>query len=183
MAWAFQDNVIGRPALTDKGTATTQTIGATTVTTPPWRLGDIASIFDPTYGSGEAIYLKGVTSNFVGALVTYVTNTGTTALSTTSGIATGGAPMAVSLTNAVGTEYAWFQVSGDAVLYKTNVKVDPANGSRVMLSATAGRVMQTSVAGRQILGARFASLTTVTSTTSTAIVTLNRPAQKSGSAV
>jgi predicted anti-sigma-YlaC factor YlaD len=183
MAWAFQDNVIGRPALTAKDVATTQTIGATTVTTPPWRLGDIAAIFDPTYGSGEAIYLKGVTNNFVGALVTYVTNTGTTALSTTSGIATGGAPMAVSLTNADGTQYAWFQISGDAVLYKTNVKVDPASGSRVMLSATAGRVMQTSVAGRQILGARFASLTTVTSTTSTAIVTLNRPAQKSGSAV
>jgi len=183
MAWAFQDNVIGRPALTAKDTATSQVIGATTVTTPPWRLGDIASIWDPTYGAGEAIYLKGVASNFIGALVTYVNNTGTTALSTTSGVATGGAPLAVSLTTATETQYAWFQIAGDAVLYKTAVKVDPASGSRVMLSATAGRVMQASVAGRQVLGARFASLTTVTSTTSTAIVTLNRPVQKSGSAV
>lgn len=146
-------------------------------------LGTIVKAVDPTYGEGEFIYLKGVTSNFIGALVTYVANTGITALSTTSGVLTGGAPMAVSMSTAVATDYAWFQVGGDAVMYKTAVKFDPATNQHVYLSATAGRVMQTSVAGRQILGARFAATATVTSTTSTAIVTLNRPSQKSGSAV
>ncbi len=146
-------------------------------------LGTIVRGRDPTYGYGEFIYLKGVTSNFAGALITYVANTGVTALSTTSGVATGGAPMAVSLTAATGSQYAWAQISGDAVMYKTAVKFDPASGNRVMLSGTAGRIMQTSVAGRQIIGARFAATATITSTTSTAIVTLNRPHQKTGTAV
>lgn len=146
-------------------------------------LGTIVKGFDPTYGVAEFIYLKGVTSNFVGALVTYVQKTGVTALSTTSGVATGGAPMAVSMSTATGSQYGWFMISGSAVMYKTAVKFDPANGQRVYLSATAGRIMQTSVAGRQILGARFEATATVTSTTSTAIITINRPSQKSGTAV
>ncbi len=171
MAYVFQGPNLGLPAI---GSAST---------TLDWKLGDIQKAVDPTYGSAEFIYLKGVTSNFVGALVTYVASTGVTALSTTSGVATGGAPLAVSMSTATGSQYGWFQISGEAVLYKTAVKVDPASSSRVYLSATAGRVMQTSVAGRQVLGARFSSTTTVTSTTSTALVTLNRPSQKSGSAV
>jgi len=56
--------------------------------------------------------------------------------------------------------------------------MDPAGTTKVYLSATAGRVMQTSVAGRQVIGARWASTTTVTSTTSTAVATLNRPVQQ-----
>jgi hypothetical protein len=145
--------------------------------------GTIVTAKDSTYGGGEFIYLQGVTGNFAGALVTYVANTGVVALSTTSGIATGGAPMAVSMSAATGSQYGWYQIAGDAVMYKTAVKFDPASGNRVYLSGTAGRIMQTSVAGRQILGARFAATATVTSTTSTAIITLNRPSQKSGTAV
>ena len=171
MAFQAADQFIGAQKLTDVDT------------TQNHPLGTIIQIKDPTYGMGEAIYLKGVTSNFVGALVTYVANTGVTALSTTSGVATGGAPMAVSLSTATGSQYGWFQIAGDAIMYKTAVKFDPANGNRIYLSGTAGRVMQTSVAGRQILGARFAATATVTSTTSTVVVTLNRPSQKSGTAV
>ena len=145
-------------------------------------IGTIVTGRSTTYGEGEFIYLKGVTSNFAGALVTYIGSTGTTALSTTSGVATGGAPMAVSMSTATGSQWGWFQISGDALMYKTAVKFDPASGNRIYLSATAGRVMQTSVAGRQIIGARFAATATVTSTTSTVVVTLNRPAQKTGTA-
>ena len=78
------------------------------------------------------------------------------------------------------TEYGWYQIGGAATILKTAVKVDPAlaTGMNVHLSGTAGRVMQTSIASRQVIGARFASATTVTSTTSTAIVTLNRPSQQ-----
>jgi hypothetical protein len=43
--------------------------------------------------------------------------------------------------------------------------------------------MPTSVAGRQILGARFPATATVTTTTSTAVVTLNRPSQNHGTLV
>ncbi len=145
--------------------------------------GTIVTAKDATYGFGEFVYLKGVTSNFAGALVTYVTSTGVTALSTTSGVLTGGSPMAVSMSAATGAQFGWFQIAGDAVCYKTAVKFNPATNQHVYLSATAGRIMQTSASGRQILGARFAATTTVTSTTSTAIITLNRPSQKSGTAV
>lgn len=174
MAWTFTSPVIGFQPVSNAET------------TQKHALGTIATAADPTYGIGEFIYLKGVASNFVGALCTYVANTGVTVLSTTSGIVNGGAPMCISMSTATATQFGWFQIGGDAVMFKTAVKVDPASatlGSHVYLSATAGRVMQTSVAGRQILGARFAATTTVTSTTSTAIVTLNRPSQKSGSAV
>lgn len=145
--------------------------------------GTIVKAVDPTFGEGEFIYLHGVASNFVGALVTYIPTSGLTTLSSTSGVLTGGSPMAVSMSTAVAAEWGWFQIGGDATMFKTAVKIDPALGFHVYLSATAGRVMQTSVAGRQIIGARFASTTTVTSTTSTAIVTLNRPSQKTGSLI
>jgi hypothetical protein len=58
------------------------------------------------------------------------------------------------------------------------VKVDPAGTTKVYLSATAGRVMQTSVSGRQVLGARWTTLVTVTSTTSTAVAEISRPHQQ-----
>lgn len=172
MAWTISNPSLGMPK-----------IGSVdTVQAIPF--GSVVRATDPTYGGGEFIYVKGVSGGFNGALVTYVANTGVTALSTTSGVATGGAPMAVLQgTLDANTKFGWAQITGDAVIYKTAVKFDPASGNRVYLSGTAGRIMQTSVAGRQILGARFASTTTVTSTTSTAVITLNRPSQKSGTAV
>lgn len=154
-----------------------------TSTTKLHPFGTIVKAKHATYGMAEFIYLLGVANTFAGALVTYVANTGVTALSTTSGVATGGAPVAVAMSANVASQYGWYMIEGDAVVYKTAVKFDPASGQRVYLSATAGRVMQTSVAGRQLLGARFAATATVTSTTSTAILTLNRPSQKSGTAV
>ena len=72
---------------------------------------------------------------------------------------------------------------GKALVYKTATKIDPASTFKVYLSATAGRVMPTSVAGRQVLGARFQQAATVTTTTSTCIVTINRPTQKTGTLV
>lgn len=142
-------------------------------------LGKIVRAFDSTLGAGEFIYLKGVASTVVGSLVTYVASTGVTALTTTSGVVNGGAPLAVAMSaNIVATTFGWYQIEGDAVIKKTAVKVDPAGTTKVYLSATAGRVMQTSVSGRQVIGARWITATTVTSTTSTAIATINRPVQQ-----
>jgi len=145
--------------------------------------GTIVKAKHSTYGFGEFIYLLGVANTFAGAMVTYVASTGVTALSTTSGVATGGAPIAFAMSANVASQYGWYQIAGDVVAYRTAVKFDPANGQRVYLSGTAGRVMQTSVAGRQIIGARFAATATITATTSTAILTINRPSQKTGTAV
>jgi hypothetical protein len=170
MTYQSVDTLVGASALT--GADATQM----------HRYGTIVQGYSTTYGTGEFIYLKGVSSNFAGALVTYVASTGVTALSTTSGVLTGGAPMAVSMSAATGSEWGWFCISGDVLMYKTAVKFDPAAapGQRVTISATAGRIMQTSVAGRAVQGARFAATATVTSTTSTVVVTLNRPSQQKG---
>lgn len=186
MAYTFVSQDAGLPpiAAVIPAASVTLTQGATTVYPaqaggrPQTLLGKIARARDPVYGEGEFILLNGVASNFVGALATYVAETGTVVLSTTSGVVRGGAPLAVSMSAAVAAEFGWWQIGGDAVIKKTAVKVDPAGTTKVYLSATAGRVMQTSVAGRQVEGARWIALTTVTSTTSTAIVTLNRPTQQ-----
>jgi hypothetical protein len=153
---------------------------ATTSTVQNHPLGKIVTASDPTLGEGEFIYLKGVANTTVGLMVYYDVNTGTTALTTTSAVLNRGHPVAVAMSANVASQYGWYQIGGAATILKTAVKVDPAlaTGMNVHLSATAGRVMQTSVASRQVLGARFASATTVTSTTSTAIVTINRPIQQ-----
>lgn len=151
---------------------------ADTSTVQNHPFGTIVQADDPTYGGGEFIYLKGVASTVVGSIVTYVASTGATVLSLTSGVVNGGAPLAVAMSANVASQYGWYQIAGDAVIKKTAVKVDPAGTTKVYLSATSGRVMQTSVAGRQVIGARWITATTVTSTTSTAIATLNRPVQQ-----
>lgn len=140
--------------------------------------GKIVNAKDSTLGGGEFIYLKGVTGTAVGLVVNYKAD-GTTALGSTSGVVEGGSPLAVAMSVCdATTKFGWYQISGNAVILKTAVKVNPASPPRTYLSATAGRIMQTSVAGRQIIGARLNAATTVTSTTSTAIVTLNRPVQQ-----
>lgn len=154
---------------------------ATNSATRNHPIGKIVTAVDPTYGEGEFIYLKGVVGTVAGLMVGYGDTTGLTALTSTSGFVNRGQPLAVAMAATVAGEYGWYQISGAAVILKTAVKVDPvlANvGMNVHLSATAGRVMQTSAAARQVVGARFAAATTVTSTTSTAVVTLNRPVQQ-----
>ena len=148
-------------------------------------IGMIVRATDPTYGEGEFIYLKGSASVAVGSLVYYTDNAAADSvkLTTTSGVVDGGSNLAVAMAATTASLYGWFQIGGRAVVLKTATKIDPASTFKVYLSATAGRVMPTSVAGRQILGARFPATTTVTTTTSTCIVTLNRPTQKTGTLV
>jgi hypothetical protein len=166
MAWIITDAVAGSQPI------------ATTSTVQNHPVGKIVTAKDPTLGEGEFIYLKGVANTVVGLVVTYVASTGVTVLSTTSGVVNGGAPLAVAMSANVASQWGWYQISGDATIKKTAVKVDPAGTTKVYLSATSGRVMQTSVAGRQVIGARWITATTVTSTTSTAIATLNRAHQQ-----
>ncbi len=150
----------------------------TTSSTQNHLTGRIVEAYDPTYGYGEFIYLKGVANTVAGSIVTYVASTGATVLSLTSGVVNGGAPVAVAMSANVANQWGWYQIAGDAIIKKTAVKVDPAGTTKVYLSATSGRVMQTSVSGRQVIGARWITATTVTSTTSTAIATLSRPHQQ-----
>jgi hypothetical protein len=171
MAYVFATPNVGMPPI-GSALASSAVAGRST----PWKIGDIERAVDPTYGGAEVIYLQGCVGTAAGLGVTYNAQTGATTLLSTSGTTERGAPVAFATgaTNLT-TLYGWYVIDGAAVILKTAVKVDPASTLNVHISATAGRIMQTSVAGRQIVGARFATAVTVTSTTSTAVVTLNRP--------
>ena len=146
---------------------------ANTETTQKHSLGTIVRGVDPTYGEGEFIYLLGVASTVVGDVVIYNATTYQTVRTVGATHKNTGAPVGVAMSANVAAQYGWYQIGGNAVVKKTAVAVTPQVA--VMLSATAGRIKVLTSAGFMIVGARSANLTTVTSTTSTVVVTINRP--------
>ena len=130
-------------------------------------LGTRVRAYDSTtsgQGECEFIYLYGVGSNIVGAVVSWNPLTGiTTLLANTSDLAL---PLAVSMTaNTSTTTGSWYQVYGAAVIKKTAVKVSP--GVKLYISGTTGRVMSTVATSKQVLRMISANAATVASATST----------------
>lgn len=144
---------------------------ANTSTTQAHTLGQRVNGTDPTYGSGEFIYLLGVASTEVGSLVKWNATTHQTALITATAVQV--CPVAIAMSANVASQYGWYQVAGNAVIKKTSVAVTPQ--VPVYISATAGRVKVIASAGLQVVGARTANLTTVVTTTSTVVLTINNP--------
>jgi len=171
MAYSITESRIGYLpiASTDAGAANAGS--STLYPSPPNTLGQVVRAFDPTYGEGEFIMLVGVASTVVGSLVSYNATTYQTALSADTANLAG--PVAVAMSACTAALFGWYQVGGLAVIKKTAVAVAPQVA--IFQSATVGRVMATVAAGKQLLGARTANLTSVTSTTSTVIVSINRP--------
>lgn len=161
MAYSLTSQYIGAPAITD--TDTTQKV----------PLGTIVKAYNPTYGEGEFIYLLGVASTVVGSVVKYNATTYQTALLSVTNGKNKGVPVAVAMSANVASQYGWYQISGNAVVKKTSVAVTPQ--VPVFISATDGRLKVLASAGQQILGAQSANLTTIVTTTSTVVVTINRP--------
>lgn len=147
---------------------------AVTSTEQKHPLGTITKGIDPTLGEGEFIYLLGVGSTVVGLAVSWnATTYQTTLLPSTANLST---PVAWAMSANVASQYGWYQIGGLVKALKSAVKSDPAvNANRVYISGTTGRVMQTSAAGKCIMGAARANLTTVTSTTSLTTLSVNRP--------
>lgn len=173
MAFTFDEPKLGllQIAAIDSGFVPPNQAAA--IPTPPTVLGMICRATDPTFGQGEFILLLGVASTVVGACVTYSPTTFQTALSPNT--ANLSQPLAVAMSANLAGTFGWYQISGLATVKKTAVKVDPASTRRMYQSATTGRLMQTSAAGKNILGCASANLTTVTSTTSTVVCSINRP--------
>lgn len=146
---------------------------ANTSTTQTHALGTRVRATDPTYGEGEFIYLLGVASTTVGDWVVWHSTTYQTALGTTTNAENKGAPVAVAMSANVASQYGWYQTAGNAVMKKTSVAVTPQ--VPIFISATAGKIKVLASSGQQILGAQTANLTTVVTTTSTVVVTINRP--------
>lgn len=147
---------------------------ANTETTQKHPLGTIVRGWDPTYGEGEFIYLLGVGSTVVGSVVKYNATSYLTELLTVSNGKNKGVPVAVAMSANVASQYGWYQTAGNAVVKKTGVAVTPQ--VPIFISGTSGRIKVLASAGQQILGAQTANLTTIVTTTSTVVVTINRPA-------
>ena len=173
MAYTITDHEAGFLPINviDTGTLTPVAVSAgttTTIPTPPAVPGQIVKGFDPTYGMGEFILLKGVTSTAVGSLVIYNTTSYTTTLCPVT--ANLGSPVAISMTaNTSSSNWSWYQIEGVAVVAKSAVGL--ANNVAIGVSST-GKV-GTSASGKQILGARTAN-STVSATTTVQLI-LNRP--------
>lgn len=127
-------------------------------------LGTVVDAYDPTFGAGQFIYLYGVASNVVGAVVSYNQLSGiTTLLANTADLAL---PLAVSMNaNTSTTTGSWYQIRGAAVVKKTAVKVSPA--SKLYISGTSGRVMSTVATSKQVMQMNSINAATVLSATST----------------
>ncbi len=157
--WTISEVEMGLPPIAD------------TNTTALAALGKVTRARHETYGEGEFVYMLGVASTVVGSVVSYnATTYQTTLLPSTANL---GTPVAVAMSANVASQYGWYQVEGLAVMKKTAVQCAPQG--KIYISGTAGRVFITSTSGKQILGAKAANLTTVTSTTSTLVVMINRP--------
>lgn len=172
-AWSVLDSVGGYLPIdvADAGAATANS-GATLYPVPPNALGKVVRAINATYGVGEFILLKSAASTLVGSLVRYNATTWQATLNPNTANLAG--PVAVAMAaSSAGSEFVWHQIGGLAVVKKTAVAVAP--GVAVYQSATAGRIMPTSASGKQLLGAKSANLASVTSTTSTVVVLLDRP--------
>lgn len=137
-------------------------------------LGKIVKAYDSTtsgQGEGEFIYLLGAANTLAGLVYSYnATTFQTTVLPSTANL---GTPIAIAMSANVASQYGWYQIEGNAVVLKSAVQV--LGQAKVYISGTSGRLMPTSASGKQILGAKFANLASVTSTTSTVNVLISRP--------
>lgn len=173
MAYTFDEPKLGllQIAATDSGI--TPPNQSTAIPTPPNTLGMIVRAFDPTYGEGEFILLKGVASTAVGSLVTYDGTLYTTALCpSTANLAR---PVAVSMAaNTSATAFSWYQIAGTAVVAKPTNKYMNALAS-IGISGTAGKVVGSvsAGAGKQILSTWLYA--TAATAATTCVVVMNRP--------
>ncbi len=109
MAYIIRDAIVGNQAIADTETGATAN----------HPLGTIVRAIDPVFGEGEFIYLIGVASTTIGAIVNYDVATTLkyqTALETTAIIEN--KPLAVAMSANLAGDFGWYQISGLAVCSK-----------------------------------------------------------------
>lgn len=140
-------------------------------------------------GGGEFIFLRVPLNTTITAGLFYTwgdsgSGYDVTALPTSfSTTTTSGAPLAVAInavtSSATLVQATWFQIQGRCTVLKDAVKMAP--GAPVYMSkSAAGRVKVVGSAFVGIIGARSATLTTITTTTSSALLYLHRPVLTAG---
>lgn len=113
-------------------------------------LGTIVKASDPTYGSGEFIYVKGVTSGAKYAWATYNLDDGSTALLAANAIG----PVGIMMSAMVASTYGWLQISGKAI---GKALASYADNGLVFATSTAGSVDDAVVDGDMVHLAKGAS--------------------------
>ncbi len=113
-------------------------------------LGTIVQAYDASLGAGEFVYLLGLAATAVGSWVTYNASDNSTALLAANAIA----PVGISMSANVASQYGWYQISGKAVGLVLAGFVDNAN---IYATATAGSVDDAIVAGDRVKLAKGAS--------------------------
>lgn len=157
MAFRYADRLLGGQVLTDVDT------------TQRHPLGTIVRGLDPTYGEGEFIYLKGVSSAAVGHLVSY--DVGFAAVLHTTELDKA-RPVAVLLSAIdAATKYGWAQISGQATVKKANsvsfaAGAGLAGGSGLAIAVVSGLILN---------GALVAVVASAKSDVTTVQVMINRP--------
>lgn len=96
-------------------------------------------------GVNEYIYLQGVASTAQYDLVTF-----DEAFATTRAVAAAVGPCAIAQAAIVASSYGWYLINGSGTL---NCSAAVADNAKLFLTATAGQVDDTSVAGDQVVGA------------------------------
>lgn len=142
MAYATQTPSLGFPKIASNLAAG--------YASPAVPLGTIIRATDPTYGSGEFIFLKGVASTQLGSWVTYNADDWSTTLLGANAIG----PVAVAMAPVVADQYGWYQIHGKAVGRVLSGYVDNA---LVYATGTPGSVDDAVVAGDRVKGAVGAS--------------------------
>lgn len=163
MAYVFEEPHLGMQPIAASVLLTS------TVQPKPWKIGDIVRATDPTFGTGEFIYLKGVAGTAVGSLVTYDQYLGTTALAPATG---GKGPVAVAMSANLLGYGGWYQIGGAAAVKAPNAMTPGADV--FMLAATPGSVDDAQVNGEQVVSA-VVSTTTGTPSAGLGVIQINRP--------
>jgi hypothetical protein len=157
MTYYITDTVAGSQGIADNST------------TQKHPLGTIVRAVDPTYGEGEFIYLIGVASTTVGALVTYNVSHQTALATSAVGTAN---PHAVAMSACVASEYGWYQISGLAVVSKANTTSFAASAA---LASASGEAIA-AVTTNRLAGALVAVVASAKSDVTTVQVMMDRPA-------
>lgn len=136
MAFARTDG-IGGQAITDVSTTQNH----------PW--GYRVRAYDATYGEGEFVYVKGITSGAAGLMATINPYSGVTALTVARSKGLVGILQAALDAN---TKYGWAQVRGSGMV---QVAGTVASGATAYTTATAGKLDDAVVTGDIVYGANF----------------------------
>ena len=167
MAYTILEPTSGLMPIANTDAGTTYGAAASAIPTAPLYPGMIVRAYDPTYGEGEFILLKGVASTVVGSTVTY----DSTSFQTTLAAAGTNLPRSVAIAMAATTAtlWGWYQIAGNAVAAKTS---GLALASNAAVGVKTTGLIATTGTGKEVQGAL-----TVAKATTPKVVTLaiNRP--------